>query len=248
MSAAQTPVLVTGASRGIGAAVADAFAAAGHPVAGTATTEDGARALGERLTGRGAAASLGIVMDVTDPASVEAGLERIRDTVGAPLVLVNNAGITRDDLALRMKAEAWDAVIAANLSGPFRVIQGCLRTMTRARRGRIINIGSVVARMGNPGQGNYVAAKAGLEGLTRSLALELARRSITVNTVAPGFIESDMTATLDEGQREAIAARIPQGRMGTPADVAALCLFLAGDGAGYVTGQTIAVNGGLHLI
>lgn len=244
---ASTPVLVTGASRGIGAAIATAFCAAGHPVVGTATSADGAARIAAALAPH-AGAGHGIELDVADAASVDAALAATVAHIGAPLVLVNNAGITRDDLIMRMKPEAWQAVMDTNLGGVYRMVRGCVRGMLKARTGRILNIGSVVARLGNPGQANYVAAKAGLEGLTRSLALELASRGITANTVAPGFIESDMTAALDDAQRTAIAERIPLGRMGAAEEVAALCLFLASPGAAYITGQTIGINGGMHLI
>jgi 3-oxoacyl-[acyl-carrier protein] reductase len=234
--------LVTGASRGIGAAIADALADAGLRVAGTATSEAGAAAISERLGDAGT----GVVMDVSDEASVDAGLAAVAEAVGDPLVVVNNAGITRDNLLLRMKPDEWDDVLATNVGGLYRLSRRVLRPMMKARFGRIVNLSSVIARMGNGGQTNYAASKAAIEGFTRSLAREVGSRGITVNAVAPGFIETEMTAAIDEAQRETLLAQVPLGRLGSAAEVAALVAFLASDGAGYITGETIAVNGGLY--
>lgn len=234
--------LVTGASRGIGAAIAERLAADGFHVLGTATSEAGAEQIAGRLgDGRG------IVMRIEDEASVAAAFETMADAAGMPLVVVNNAGVTRDNLLLRMKPEEWDSVVQTNLSGLYRVVKPALRSMMKARWGRIINLSSVVARLGNPGQSNYVASKAGVEGFTRSLAQEVASRGITVNAVAPGFIETDMTAELTQAQMDAMAERIPLARLGSAADVAAAVAFLASDDAGYITGETLQVNGGLYM-
>jgi 3-oxoacyl-[acyl-carrier protein] reductase len=235
--------LVTGASRGIGRAIAERLAADGFQVAGTATTEAGAAAIGEALGERGR----GVVMRLEDEASVQAVYDQLEGDCGAPLVVVNNAGITRDNLLLRMKAEDWDAVVHTNLGGLYRVIKPALRGMMKARWGRIVNLSSVVARMGNPGQSNYVASKAGIEGFTRSLAQEVASRGITVNAVAPGFIATDMTAELTEAQVQGMLERVPLGRMGTAEDVAHAVSFLVSERAGYVTGETLQVNGGLYM-
>jgi len=234
--------LVTGASRGIGAAIA-ARLASDHFVVGTATSDAGAAAISELLGENGT----GMVMRVDDEDSVASLYATLAQQDRAPLVLVNNAGITRDNLLMRMKPEEWGAVIDTNLTGLYRVVKPALRAMMKARWGRIVNLSSVVARMGNPGQSNYVASKAGIEGFTRSLALEIASRGITVNAVAPGFIETDMTAELTPEQVELMLARVPLGAMGTVADVAAAVAFLAGEGAGYITGETLQVNGGLHM-
>lgn len=234
--------IVTGASRGIGKAIATAMAAAGAEIIGTATTDAGASAITESLAGKGG----GYVLDVSNQASIAAFYEAIADRE-APSVLVNNAGITRDNLALRMKDEEWDLVISTNLSAIYRVTRPCLRGMTKARWGRIINISSVVGSMGNPGQSNYAAAKAGLEGYSRALASELASRGITVNCIAPGFIETDMTAAMSGDQKAALLARVPAGRLGQASEVAALAVFLASDHAGYITGETIHVNGGMYM-
>ncbi len=236
-------VLVTGASRGIGQAIALTLAQAGGEVIGTATSAEGA----ERITARFKEASLsgrGLVLNIADADSIDALLKALGD--GMPDVLVNNAGITRDNLLLRMKPEDWDLVIQTNLTGVFRLTRSALRPMIKRRWGRIVNIGSVVADSGNPGQANYCAAKAGLEGFTRSLAKEVAARGVTANVVAPGFIETDMTRDLPEAQREALAAQIPAGRLGTPEDVAGLVSYLASEAASYVTGQTLHVNGGMY--
>jgi 3-oxoacyl-[acyl-carrier protein] reductase len=238
--------LVTGASRGIGAAIAEALARQGAIVIGTATSEQGARAIDGKLSalepkGRGA------VLDVGDEGSVEALLADIGAREGAPTILVNNAGITRDNLLMRMKSEEWDAVVSTNLSSLYRVCKACLRGMTKARYGRIVNIGSVVGLSGNPGQTNYAAAKAGVIGFTKSLAGEIASRTVTVNVVAPGFIETDMTRALDEKQVQALRERIPLGRLGSVADVAAAVVFLVSDAGGYITGETLNVNGGMLM-
>ena len=235
--------VVTGASRGIGAGIAERLAAEGFQVVGTATTQVGAAAIGERLGEPGC----GRVLDIADQASVDAFYAALAGAPDPPSVLVNNAGVTRDNLLLRMSAEQWQAVIDTNLTGLYRMIRPALRSMIRARWGRIINLSSVVARMGNPGQANYAASKAAIEGLTRSLALEVASRGVTVNAVAPGFIASDMTAALAEAQTRQMLERIPAGRMGAAQEVAAAVAFLAGDEAGYITGETLNVNGGLRL-
>jgi 3-oxoacyl-[acyl-carrier protein] reductase len=238
--------LVTGASRGIGRAIAAALGRAGATVVGTATTEAGAAAIGGHLAEAGLAGE-GMVLDVTRTDSVAALLEAVTGRHGTPGVLVNNAGITRDNLLVRMKDEEWDAVIDTNLSALYRMCRACMKGMMKARRGRIVNITSVVGATGNAGQTNYAAAKAGVIGFTRSLAREAAPRGITVNAVAPGFIETDMTAALGEEQRAALQAQIPLGRLGSVEDVAAAVAYLASPAAAYVTGATIHVNGGMHM-
>ena len=235
--------LVTGASRGIGAAIAEHLAGAGAFVIGTATSTIGAEKISLTLGGQGA----GYVLDVSRDDSVAAFFETIKSSHDAPLILVNNAGITRDNIALRMKGEEWDDVINTNLSSIYRVSKACMRGMTKARWGRMINITSVVASMGNAGQSNYAAAKAGVEGYCRALAGELGSRGITVNAVAPGFINTDMTAELPQEQRQALLARVPLARLGESSEVAMLVTFLAGDGAGYITGETIHINGGMYM-
>ncbi|MFT6517484.1 MAG: 3-oxoacyl-[acyl-carrier protein] reductase [Candidatus Azotimanducaceae bacterium] len=235
--------LVTGASRGIGAAIAGHLAAAGAFVIGTATSAVGAEKISETLGNQGA----GYVLDVSKDDSVAAFFEAIKSAHDAPLILVNNAGITRDNIALRMKGEEWDDVINTNLSSIYRVSKACMRGMTKARWGRMINITSVVASMGNAGQSNYAAAKAGVEGYCRALAGELGSRGITVNAVAPGFINTDMTAELPQEQRQALLTRVPLARLGESSEVAALVTFLAGEGAGYITGETIHINGGMYM-
>ena len=235
--------LVTGASRGIGAAIAAELAGQGFFVYGTATSESGAATISEQLQGQGH----GLVLQVQDQESVDRGFTEILERGPAPLVVVNNAGVTRDNLMLRMSVDEWQEVVDTNLSGAFRVTKAALRNMVKARWGRIINVGSVVARLGNPGQANYVSSKAGLEGFTRSLALEVGSRGITVNLLAPGFIETDMTAALGDEQTAAMLARIPLGRMGEAKEVAAAVSFLSGDQAAYITGQTIHINGGMFL-
>jgi 3-oxoacyl-[acyl-carrier protein] reductase len=239
--------IVTGASRGIGAAIADTLARAGARVAGTATTEQGAAAITERLRDI-APESAGHVLDVNDPAAAEALVSQVSESMGVPTVLVNNAGITRDQILMRMKEDDWDAVIETNLRSVFRLSKACLRGMMKARTGRIISIASVVGSMGNAGQTNYAAAKAGMMGFSRSLAREIGSRGITVNVVAPGFIDTDMTRALDEGQREALLRDIPLQRLGQPDDIAGAVLFLASEQGAYITGQTIHVNGGMFMI
>lgn len=234
--------VVTGASRGIGAAIASTLAEHCF-VIGTATSQVGADGISSKLGQQGT----GIVLDVSATESVENALEQINQAVDeAPQILVNNAGITRDNLVMRMSEEEFGSVIDANLMGMFRITKGLLRGMIKARWGRIVNVGSVVGRMGNPGQANYVASKSAIEGFSRSLALEVASRNITVNTVAPGFIATDMTEALTEQQKAAMLERIPAGRMGEPSDVAGAVAFLVSDEAAYITGQTIQVNGGLY--
>ncbi len=235
--------LVTGATRGIGAAIAQRLAGDGHRVIGTATSDQGAAQISEALADEGE----GLVMRVEDEASVADAYRQIEDRYGMPLVIVNNAGVTRDNLLLRMKSEDWQTVVQTNLSSMYLVIKPALRNMMKARWGRIINLSSVVARMGNPGQSNYVASKAGIEGFTRSLAQEIASRGITVNAVAPGFIETDMTAQLEPDQVRQMRERIPAGRLGSVEDIAHAVSFLASDGAGYVTGETLQINGGLYM-
>ena len=240
----QKIALVTGASRGIGAAIADALAAAGMIVVGTATSEKGAAAIDDRLAASGGA---GLVLNVTDEASVNACLEMIKARFGVATVLVNNAGITADNLLMRMKDDEWYSVVDTNLNALYRVCKGAVKGMTRARWGRIINVSSVVGRMGNAGQSNYAATKAGVEGFTRALARELGSRNITVNAVAPGFIETDMTEALGDDAKGTLSAQIPLGRLGGADEVAALVAFLASDGAAYITGETIQVNGGMYM-
>jgi 3-oxoacyl-[acyl-carrier protein] reductase len=238
--------LVTGASRGIGHAIAHGLGQAGAVVIGTATSEAGAEAIGTALTEAGIRGR-GAVLDVADQDSVDGLVKDVAGNEGAITILVNNAGVTRDNLLMRMKPDDWDAILNTNLSSVYRTARACLRGMMKARRGRIINIGSVVGAMGNPGQANYCAAKAGIGGFTRSLAREVGSRSITVNTIAPGFIETDMTRALDDAQREAMASQIPLGRLGAPEDIAAAVLFLASPAGAYVTGETLNVNGGLFM-
>lgn len=237
----QRTALVTGASRGIGAAIAAKLAADGFFVVGTATSDAGAESVARRLGDQGT----GLKLDISDADSVAEVISRVAEIASAPLVLVNNAGITKDNLLMRMSEVEWSDVIDTNLSGAFRVTKPVLRGMLKARWGRIVNVGSVVGRLGNPGQGNYVASKAGLEGFTRSLAMEVASRGVTVNAVAPGFIATDMTEALTEDQTKVMLDRIPLGRMGEASDVAATVSFLCSESAGYITGQTLQVNGGL---
>jgi 3-oxoacyl-[acyl-carrier protein] reductase len=235
--------LVTGASRGIGASVANALVADGFYVVGSATSAKGAEQITEALGANG----MGIELKLQDSESIAQAFAQIKEQVAMPLVLVNNAGITKDNLLLRMSDAEWDDVLDTNLNGAFRVTKPILRGMLKARWGRVINMGSVVGRMGNPGQGNYVASKAGLEGFTRSLALEVASRGVTVNAVAPGFIATDMTESLTAEQSSAMMERIPLGRMGNVEEIAATVSFLASENAGYITGQTLQVNGGLYF-
>lgn len=238
--------LVTGASRGIGKAVALALGHAGATVVGTATSESGAERITEYLKSAGIAGA-GMVLDVRDVESISALVAEVSGQWGAPQILINNAAITKDGLLLRMSGEDWQSVIDTNLSSVFHASKAVLKGMSKARWGRIINISSVVALKGNAGQANYCAAKAGVEGFTRSLSIEMASRGITVNAVAPGFIATDMTDVLNDKQREAILNEIPMGRLGQPEDIAAMVAFLASDQAAYVTGQTLSVNGGLSL-
>ena len=235
--------LVTGASRGIGAAIAQALAAAGATVIGTATSQGGADGITTALAGLGR----GVVLNVADDESVQAAIKDIQGNEGSPSVLVNNAGITKDNLLMRMKQEEWDDVIATNLTGLYRVSKACLRGMMKARKGRIINIASVVAVMGNAGQANYAATKAGMIGFSKSLAREIGSRGITVNVVAPGFIDTDMTKVLPEEQRSAMLSQVPLGRLGAGDDIANAVLFLASGGGAYITGETLHVNGGMVM-
>jgi len=238
--------LVTGASRGIGAAIADTLAARGAQVFGTATSEAGAESISARLAGISGACD-GRVLDVNDPQSVTDLLAGISGEAGAPSILVNNAGVTRDQLLMRMKEDEWDTVMETNLRSVFRLSKACLRGMMKARYGRIISIASVVGSMGNAGQTNYAAAKAGMMGFTRSLAREVGSRGITVNVVAPGFIDTDMTRALGEAQREVLLRDIPLARLGDAQDIAEAVAFLAQASAAYITGQTLHVNGGMFM-
>ena len=238
--------LVTGATRGIGRAIALALGGAGADVIGTATTDEGAAAITHGLREANVKGE-GVRLDVRDAAALESVLRDIESRHGAIGILVNNAGITRDNLLVRMKDDDWDAIMETNLKPAFALARGVLRGMMKARRGRIIQIGSIVGSSGNAGQTNYAAAKAGLIGFTKSLALEVASRDITVNCVAPGFIDTDMTQAMAPSQREALLARIPLGRLGTPDDVANAVLFLASPRAGYITGATLHVNGGMLM-
>jgi 3-oxoacyl-[acyl-carrier protein] reductase len=235
--------LVTGASRGIGQGIARSLVAAGATVVGTATTQRGADNITDGLGTRGR----GIVLNVADGDSVAAAVKNLQEKEGSPGILVNNAGITRDNLLMRMKQEEWDDVIATNLSGLYRVSKGFLRGMMKARRGRIINIASVIAVMGNAGQANYAATKAGMIGFSKSLAREIGSRHITVNVVAPGFIDTDMTRSLSDQQRDSMLAQVPLGRLGEAQDIANAVLFLASEAGGYVTGETLHVNGGMVM-
>jgi 3-oxoacyl-[acyl-carrier protein] reductase len=236
--------LVTGASRGIGAAIADQLAALGAKVIGTATSASGASAINERLAASG---GTGRVLDVTDAAAVEALIDAIAKESGALSILVNNAGITRDQLLMRMKDDDWQAIIDTNLSSVFRTSKAVLRGMMKARHGRIINIASVIGVTGNAGQANYAAAKAGIIGFSKSLAREVGSRGITVNVVAPGFIDTDMTRALPEPQRDALLGQIALGRLGQAQDIAQAVAFLASPAASYITGETLHVNGGMYM-
>ncbi|MCB1758346.1 MAG: 3-oxoacyl-ACP reductase FabG [Gammaproteobacteria bacterium] len=238
--------LVTGASRGIGSAIALKLGNLGATVIGTATSTAGADAISERLAQAGVG-GCGLVLEVNDQQSVDSALNEIGEKFGAPTILVNNAGITRDNLLMRMKEDEWDSIIGTNLTSLYRLCKGCLRAMMKARSGRIINIASVVGSTGNPGQSNYSAAKAGMLGFTKSLAREVGSRGITVNAVAPGFIDTDMTRALPEGQRDALLAGIPLGRLGTAEEIAEAVAFLASPGAAYISGETLHVNGGMYM-
>lgn len=238
--------LVTGASRGIGAAIADAMGGAGATVIGTATSEGGAEAISQRFAEAGIKGK-GMCLDVSDSTSVDEVVKAITAELGTPTIVVNNAGITRDNLLMRMKDDEWDSIIQTNLSSLYRVSKAVLRGMMKAKRGRIINIGSVVGSIGNAGQTNYAAAKAGLLGFTKPLAREVGSRGITVNAVAPGFIDTDMTKELPEEHRKTLLTNIPLGRLGAPEEIAAAVLFLASPAAAYITGETIHVNGGMHM-
>ena len=238
--------LVTGASRGIGKAIAEQLGAAGCVVVGTATTDSGAAKISEYLSAAGITGE-GMCLNVTDSESVDSVLKAISDKFGAPTILVNNAGITKDNILMRMKDEEWSDVIDTNLSSIYRLSKACVRGMTKARWGRIISISSVVGSMGNVGQSNYAATKAGMEGFSRALAKELGSRNITVNCVAPGFIDTDMTAELAEDHKQLMLSQVPLARLGQPGEIAAVVAFLASDAAAYITGDTIHVNGGMYM-
>jgi 3-oxoacyl-[acyl-carrier protein] reductase len=238
--------LITGASRGIGNAIALTLGAAGARIIGTATSAEGAARVTEVLASHGYNGR-GVVLDAADPASIDALMAQLEQADEPPTILINNAAITRDTLLLRMKPDDWDAVIATNLTAVYRLCRACVRHMMKERRGRIVNLTSVVGLTGNPGQANYAAAKAGILGFTKSLARELGSRGITVNAVAPGFIDTDMTRALNEEQRTALLRQIPLGRLGTPAEVAAAVLFLVAPQSAYITGETLHVNGGMYM-
>lgn len=238
--------LVTGASRGLGRAIAMQLGAHGATVIGTATTESGAAAIDQALKDAGIEGA-GLALNVTEPEQVDQVLKDIAARFGGPTVLVNNAGITRDNLLMRMKEAEWEDTLATNLTSVFRLSKACIRGMMKARRGRIINIASVVGSMGNAGQSNYAAAKAGMLGFTKSLARELGSRGITVNAIAPGFIDTDMTRELPEENRQTLLQQIPLGRLGAPDDIAAAVVFLASPAGGYITGETLHVNGGMYM-
>jgi 3-oxoacyl-[acyl-carrier protein] reductase len=244
--AEQRIALVTGASRGIGQAIADALGDDGCIVIGTATSDGGAEAISAHFGEKGIQGE-GMKLNVTDPESVDAVVKAINDKYGTPTILVNNAGITRDNLLMRMKEDEWQAIMDTNLTSVYRVSKACLRGMMKAKFGRIINIASVVGASGNAGQTNYSAAKAGIFGFTKSLAQEVGSRGITVNSVAPGFIDTDMTRELPEEQKQSLLSAIPLARLGQPAEIAAVVAFLASDGAAYLTGETLHVNGGMYM-
>ena len=247
MSLKDKVALVTGASRGIGQAIAMALGKQGATVIGTATNENNAEKITERLTAENIFGRA-YVLNVCDQQAIQAMYQQITNEFAAPLILVNNAAITQDNLFLRMKAEQWENVIKTNLDGVFYLTKAVMRAMLKARWGRIVNITSVVAIMGNPGQANYCAAKAGVIGFTKSIAQEMASKGITANAVAPGFIDTDMTRALSDAQREAINQRIPMGKVGQPEDIAKAVAFLASDEAAYITGQTLNVNGGMCMV
>ena len=238
--------LVTGASRGIGRAIAMRLAGQGHTVIGTATTESGAQSISGAMAEAGLKGR-GMVLDVCDGAAIDAFLKTVTDEFGTPIILVNNAGITRDNLLMRMKDEDWEAIMQTNLSSVYRMSKACLRGMIKARTGRIVNITSVVGATGNAGQSNYAAAKAGVTGFTKSLAKELGSRNITVNAVAPGFIDTDMTRSLSEEHKKSLLDAIPLGRLGSPEEIAGVVAFLCSEDAGYITGETLHVNGGMYM-
>ena len=238
--------LVTGASRGIGRAIAHELGRQGAVVIGTATTEKGAETISSGFANADIKGT-GMVLDVADSHSVDVLIKAIKDQCGTPTILVNNAGITRDNLLMRMKDEEWDAVINTNLSSVYRLCRACLRGMMKAKKGRIVNIASVVGATGNPGQANYAAAKAGMIGFSKSLAREVGSRGITVNTVAPGFIDTDMTRALPDEQRDVLIKQIPLGRLGEAQDIANAVAFLCSDAAAYITGETLHVNGGMFM-
>lgn len=238
--------LVSGASRGIGQAIALQLGRAGATVIGSATSEKGAAQISEVLKEAGIK-GVGVVMNVTEQASIDAALALVEKEFGTVSILVNNAGITRDNLLMRMKDDEWNDIIDTNLSSAYRLSKACLRAMMKARKGRIINIASVVATMGNAGQTNYAAAKAGMIGFTKSLAREVGARGITVNAVAPGFIDTDMTRALPEEHRNALLSHIPLNRLGHPEEIAAAVVFLASPGAAYITGETLHINGGMYM-
>lgn len=238
--------LVTGASRGIGKAIAGTLGRRGATVIGTATSEAGAQAISAALADAGIRGG-GMVLNVTDPDSVSALMKAVQDAFSTPTILVNNAGITRDNLLMRMKDDEWDDVIRTNLTSAYRMSKACLRGMMKARRGRIITISSIIAATGNPGQANYAATKAGVIGFTKSLAREVGSRNITVNAVAPGFIDTDMTRALPEEQRKHLLDQIPMARLGDVKDIANAVAFLASDEASYITGETLHVNGGMYM-
>lgn len=246
MSLQDKVALVTGASRGIGAAIAEQLGKAGAIVIGTATSESGAEKISARFAELGIRGA-GKVLNVTDAESVATLLKDVGENFGAPAILVNNAGITKDNLLMRMSDDEWFDVINTNLSAIYRLSKGVLRGMMKARWGRIINISSVVGAMGNAGQSNYAATKAGVAGFARSLAAEVGSRNITVNTVAPGFIDTDMTKVLPDEQKDLLLGKIPLGRLGAPEEIASVVVFLASDAAAYVTGETIHVNGGMYM-
>ncbi|NNG13247.1 MAG: 3-oxoacyl-ACP reductase FabG [Halobacteria archaeon] len=239
-------ILVTGASRGIGRAIALELGARGATVVGTATSENGASDIAAMLDENNINGT-GMVLNVTDPDSIAAFLKAVQDKFGSPTILVNNAGITRDNLLMRMKDEEWDDVIQTNLTSAFRMSKACLRGMMKSRHGRIITISSVIGATGNAGQANYAATKAGVIGFTKSLAREVGSRGITVNTVAPGFIDTDMTRALPEEQRDKLLEQIPLARLGDVRDIACAVAFLASEEAGYITGETLHVNGGMYM-
>lgn len=246
MSLENEIAFVSGASRGIGKEIALALGAQGATVVGTATSESGADNISNYLKENGIKGK-GLVMDVTNSDSVDATVKQITDDFGVPGILINNAGITRDNLLMRMKEDEWDDIMNTNLSSIYRVSKACLRGMMKAKKGRIISIASVVGATGNAGQTNYAAAKAGVIGFSKSLAREVGSRGITVNVVAPGFIDTDMTRALPDAQRDALLGQIPLGRLGSPAEIANAVTFLASPGAAYITGETLHVNGGMHM-